>query len=359
MVNSIKEFNGFIDNNEINNVEKYQSGIIHPLIYLISDITDSTGYFGFTKHNTFSAILQLQNKDNKWLQTKKKDILSEDITNASGALGEIRCYDCLINTFIKEKVNPIKTKKGEQTADFEVISDTDKVFIEVNTIQINQDEASKLKKFYNQKDSSGGIHINEISYCPYGKKDGYTTTQTVIRKIYNVKSESSQFSKKYPSVLWIDLQDVYMNSIGDRLHKFSPVFSGRQLGGSVEGFYSNELWYALYSKKGMGIFEGQTLNCNEGNKSNLCHMDYYGRFATNKYAKISAIIFSAPNALILCENQYAKRKLPEWFIKKLTSTSWFRFESSRMGFPLQNLRKQIKDDIKIVKKLAKQTFYDW
>lgn len=54
-----------------------------------------------------------------------------------------------------------------------------------------------------------------------------------------------------------------MRTICDRIDRFAPIISGRHIGGAIEGFYSNELWYALYSTKGLAVFEGETMNAEE------------------------------------------------------------------------------------------------
>ena len=355
----LKELNGFVSQADIELLLADSNCNDHPLLYyLFADVTDSTGYYGYTKANTFFAIRRLQCLDAQWLAQQKKKVLEKDRNNASAALGEIRCYENLIEVFGKDKVSIVHTEKNKQTSDIAVEYYSEKVIVEINTVQMNGKEAEELKAFHSLKPSGKGIQMREHVSHPFGTSIGCTVTEKVIYKIINIKQQSSQFSEDEPSVLWIDLQDEKINLICDRLYNISPVFTGKNIGG--EAFFSNELWYALYATKDMPVFEGVSLDCNEGIElKELPSMKLDGKFALANSTKIDAVVFSGPNAVILCENPFSTKPLPAWFIEKLTSMKWFKFESSRTNLPCNQLTKQLEIDRTIIEELGKKKFYRW
>ena len=349
------DFGDYFTRQEIAKIIKEQTGLTHPLIELIEESYDSSGYHNYVKSNTVTAFQRVKLSNQQWLLKKRKNVLEKDRFNASAALGEFRCYSALIDTFGKNIVKPI-SETDTPTPDFMLDYNGDNIYIEVNTVQMNNEEAKRLSDF-NRKGQ--GEVIREICYCPFGNKSGYSTTQTVIRKIYNVKTDSLQIQKGKINILWIDLQDGYMRTICDKIDRFAPIISGRHIGGAIEGFYSNELWYALYSTKGLAVFEGETMNAEEGKEHSLGKIGYDGKFANDEYSYINAVIYAGTKSVIICENPYAQTTLPDWFLKKITEMQGFRVESAIFNFMKNDITLKIQNDLKYVEELSKNTFYSW
>lgn len=202
------------------------------------------------------------------------------------------------------------------------------------------------------------IIINKKNYNPFPKKD-FSVVQGLISKISGVKSKSGQFYGNQPNILWIDLQDELTNPLSDYISRFYAVISGQQYGGSVRGIYSNPLWYALYADKDTPIFEGYTLNKGEGTKKELDIMQFNGKFANNDNKLVSAIVFNSANAIILCENPYAKFPIPNSFIERFSSIINFSLENSKLQFPNNKLQQGLELEKDMINNLSKYEFYGW
>ncbi len=329
----------------------------HPLLYYLdADAMDSTGYFNYTKENTFCAIRRLLSLDNPWLMRQKRKVLDVDRNNASAALGEIRCYENLIEAFGKEKVAFIHAKSDKHTSDIAVNNEDETVYVEINTVQMNGKEAEALENFYKETPKNPErVQIREHVSRPFGISKGCTASEKAIYKIADIKRDSSQFSKDKPSVLWVDLQDPQINHICSNLYNLSSVRTRKGI-----GFQSNLLWYALYAEKDMPIFENVSLDSNEGIKvKELPKMKLDGKFAVENSAQIDAVVYSGPDATVLCENPFSSKPLPLWFVEGLMSVKWFAFESSRTNMPSGQLKSQLEIDRSIIKELSKKTFYRW
>lgn len=333
--------------------------IDHPIIYLLKDeneYIDSSGSRMKTVQNTKTAILSLQNNYLGWLQKTEKKFLEKDYANISAALGEIRCFGYLIETFGAQNVKNIH-EESRPTPDFEITIGKQTINVEVNTVQMNQRERDALEQFRDLNNRSHGpVSISEHIIHPFGSKIGVTTTQSVILKLISIKEKNNQLSDKVPSILWIDLQDEYMNSLADRIDKAGPYFSGKGHG-SGEGIFSNELWYSLYSEKDDPIFEGGSLNPDEGNEFVVGKCVHCGKFMEPKYKNVSAVIFCGPGGVVLFENTKAKKKLPRCFFEKIVSGRWFKIESCRMNYPGKFLKRSIRLDKKCLKAMGKKKFF--
>lgn len=349
-------FNNYLSESEISSINR--SELRHPVDYLLEE--DGDWNQKLTTINTSQALKKLKNVDSNYLSGIKQDILSNDRTSSSAAFGEIRCYANLLECFGNNNVKHVKTKKDEQTPDFCVDYNGTKINIEVNTIQMNGKEAKELNNFYKNSKQSQGASMRVTK--PFGNPKVYSTTETVIRKLYNIKACSDQFNKKDCNILWVDLQEEYILGIVDRLVTNKAYFSGAAIGsgGACDGIYSNEIWYSLYSNKGDLVFEGFTMNSGEGNVVKKKHlMNYCGKFADKKYSKIDAVIFSSPERITIYENPYAHHKIPKEALIQITSMRRFSIEASIFGMNKRDIKRMIKNERKNIKSLSKCKFYSW
>ena len=184
MKNELQRFRGFISESEADNLLKNQKlGETHPFIRMISAVHDTSGDFDCCKYNTTFAVNEIQRQDSAWLVQEKKKVLdSKDYTNPCAALGEIRCYGYLLDVF-GENAKSIHVGKNK-TPDFNVTNGADTVLIEVNTLQMNGEEAKALKEFHAQPPKADEkITIREKSVTPYGSKNAKCLSLNVIHKI--------------------------------------------------------------------------------------------------------------------------------------------------------------------------------
>ena len=358
MKEKLRDFNGLINENEVEGLLKNRKqGETHPLVKMLSDIYDSSGDFECCRGNTIFAFREIQRNDSAWLSQEKKKVLNHsDYTASLAALGEIRCYGYLLSVF-EENAKSIHVQK-KKTPDFYVTNGIEKVIIEVNTLQMNGDEATELKEFHAMPpDRDQKITIREKSVVPFGAKNTKCLTLNVIHKICQVKGGEKQFSGELPTILWIDIQSDYVNMISGRSTHTSPVFTGKGYSDHEE-FFSNELWYAVYGEKEMPVFEAHSLDkyCG-GLKAELPLLEHGGRFSRKNTSKADGIIFSFPQCTIFYENPYSKKPIPIWCIEKLTQMHRFKIQCSKMNFPGKQLKKQLRIDKKTIQNLGKKEFY--
>lgn len=337
----------------------------HPLPYILADETerfDSNHYTTITQNNTKQAIMTINRNDLDFLEKRKCVLLSKDRTSSSAALGEIRCYGVLLDVFGKESVHPVSTKRNKKTPDFRVSCDCSDLFIEVNTVQANEEEYKKLVDFENTPPSfdKSGISMREYCFTPFGTKKQSGTTPSVIYKLCSIKQNAEQLQSDTPAIIWVDLQDEFSNILSSRLHIGGPIFSGPICGGAISGFYSNEIWYSLYAPEKLAIFEGETLLFGEGIKKPLTTMKIDGKFANEDISpKVSAVVFNGADALVLFENPYAVNPLPTAFIKAISSWKTFRIESSVLNYSNDALICEIDNELRKINVLSSMEFYSW
>lgn len=338
-----KHFGEYISEEELTRCKALSNGNDNPLVYLFTrDVKDSSNAFGYTKYNVISAFDSVRSQDYAWLTKNKDRILDGDnIDNAMAAVGELCCYGYLLSAFGTDCVKEISTG-STPTPDFLVCNKNgEKVYVEVNTVQINGDEFQSLKDFNSRRDfpSNQKIVVRSHSVVPFGRKNASCVAENVIHKICQIKSNEKQFDNTTPSVLWVDLQEHHVNMLYKRALSSCPIMT------SHEKIYSNELWYALYGEKGMPVYEHHDPICNF-RKTPV--MQHDGRFHSESKSKIDAVVFCFPNSTIIYENPNSKKPLPHWFFKNMFSVRWFNFQGSKINYPSNNLEQQLKIDKNII-----------
>lgn len=338
-----KYFGEYISTDEIIECMESANGNDNPLIYLFTKkVTDSSNSFGYTKHNVISALGCVKRFDYNWLIKNKKRLLDgNNINNATAAVGELCCYGYLISAFGSNYVKEITTK-NTPTPDFYVCNENgEKVYIEVNTVQINDDEFKALKDFnlHREFPANQKIVVREHSVAPFGRKKASCISENVIHKLCQIKSDEEQFDNTTPSVLWVDLQEQHVNILYNRASSSCPIMTWR------ETIYSNELWYAFYGEKEMPIYENYDPIYNLKKTPVMRHN---GRFHIKSNSKIDAVVFCFPNSTIIYENPFSKKPLPNWFIKNMFSIRWFSFQGSKINFPSNRLKEQLEVDKNII-----------
>lgn len=352
-----KLFGNFFSDDELENFTKTIKGLSHPIYYLINPYQcSSNNYNGFTNANTQYAFNLIKRNNQEWLDLNKKRLLNiVDRSDSASMLGEIRCFGYLLEAFAQYKTETVKTGSSP-TPDFKVSNNTESVIIEVNSPQLNDKERKSLEEFYSNKNQAVNNTVREHLTVPFGTQNAKCVAENVICKLAYIKSEEHQLNEKEHNVLWVDLQDEYIDLLSDRADSSSPIFTGNGYGVS-ETFYSNELWYAMYANKGTPIFEDLSLNDGIPVKE-LPVMTHNGRFCKERHSKLSAFVFSFPNATVIYENPHTK-PLPKWFIETIQGIRWFKYQGSKLNFPGRILRKQLRIDRKIITSLSKKELNHW
>ena len=220
-------FDGFICKEEIDKCRRSSNGKDNPLVYwFTTDVKDSSNNFGYTKYNFISALNAIKRTDFNWL-TKNKDRLLDgnDINNAMAALAELCCYGYLVDAFGHDFVASIPTTEFP-TPDFYLCNNTEeKIYIEVNAVQINGDELNALKEFNSHREfpKNQRIVIREHCVAPFGRKNASCITENVIHKLCQIKNNEKQFDDNLPCVLWVDLQGQHVNILHKRAFNSCPI----------------------------------------------------------------------------------------------------------------------------------------
>lgn len=339
-----------------------------PVRYLLVEDFESSGPAVFTRENTRKAVSSIARKHGNWLNKKKRELLKEkDHTGLSSSFAEIRSFGLLIDLFGDDDVQPYGEIKNVKTPDFKIDLNGIEIDIETASIQMNKKEAESLEKF--NKDwkakvpGKDGIAISEHFVTPFGNKKGVSSLQSAILKMIDVKSENNQLVYGNPSVLWVDVQSEHMSLAAYHVVDGSPLRIVHWGDGEIL-VQSNILWYSVYARQNEPVFEGRETLINFpplkweiigylGHSGpwpfNLVHE---GKFMEERYKNLSAVIYSAPDRIIIFENPYAENKLPDSFMKRLLAYDGLNKTDSRMDYPNRDLLGQIEKDRKLIEDYA-------
>lgn len=348
-VEKIEEFKN------INNIEGKH--IKHPILYLMQNPKMNVTY------NTKFSFDYLNSINSDYLNKMIKKIEKEkNFSNINGLLGEIRTYAYLLDSFMNSNItiNSVNTKKNIQTSDFEVINEKnkEKVYVEVNTKQCNDDESKKLQKYredlekklceetLNRTNNKPKINISTVSFAPFGRGKGKNdVNMKVIQKIAQTKQSKNQIPKKECGILWMDFQSEDINGVLD-LKQSEPLWYIKNY-----GMFSGLIWYALYGKKNLPIFNSNQFDDAYKGYEKLHIMEHPGLFIQRK--DISAVIISEGKYTLFFENPYSNKKIPMWFLKKIINVRNFNYEHSKIPFPRYSVKKRVKNDYIKIQKLSK------
>ena len=347
-------FKDLIGDKEFAEIEKNaKDNINHPVFYLLYDqdyAVSSYNYRLAIRENTKNAISLLYTKRQEWLKKRIKRLMEKDRSNVSAVLGEIRCYGYLVDVFGSDLVKDIPEKRNQSTPDFVLSIDNQNISVECASVQINQKVYNELYIFGRDK------HLGEFVLAPFGKKNNSSLYQSVILKLMSVKEKNSQLTKSQPSVLWIDLQDEYICKLGTRIDVNGPFFSNI-ISCGVVGVFSNELWYSCYAHENDSVYEGETLNPELGRATDTGKMRYSGRFYDSDNNHISAVVFSGPNSVCVYENPMAIHKIPDSFMRKMSSGKGFKIEASRTHLLCGDLETTLNNDRRILNHYSDMEWY--
>lgn len=334
--------------------DSYGRHIVHPILYLIKH---SKSKATFNTKRTFDII---NTYDTNYLRKMKKKIegkmkMKQDFTSINGFLGEIRCYGYLLDCFIDNYINisPVPTNKNSPTPDFEILNkiNNEKIYIEVNTKQCNDDKSKKLVNFlYNSnknlcKTKTDSPTHTRITYlAPFGCYNNDVNIN-VIRTISAIKQGSKQFSNSPPCILWIDFQSESIDGLID-LNQAEPLWYKKNY-----GMFSGVIWYGLYGKEGLPIFNSNQFDSTYNGPQSCDIMMDNGLFIKNN--QITATIISESRYTLLFENPFSNKQLPIWLLEKIINLPNFNYEHSRIQFPRYDIKQEIEKIYSKIENLAK------
>lgn len=334
---------GIITETEIQTLRKAEkNGARHPVAALA--LAEQSHQVAL---NTKQAALQIAQKDQPWLSAIKTRLIDQsDFTNASSALGEVRAYGALLETWMK--VTPRPQVPGKKVIpEFEVNAGDGPVIVEVHSRQLDEDDVeaaaeqnqklnaqhqAAFQKEQSTKSGKSVVTIAERVVSPLGapkpdEKGDYKKADSVltnaISHIAGIKSSEKQVDPAKPFLLWLDFQDPTVWGLSLAEEQLAPLYTESKDGEVGTG----ALWFALYGRKGDPMIETE---CFAYRVRNMLHD---GRFfqiikAHSGPTRVSAVVYSMPRATVLMENPSAALPLPPNFRVELLKTPFFCLDRS-------------------------------
>lgn len=277
--------------------------------------------------NTDRAIRIINRVNPDWLKAIKPRLLIEkDFQEPSATFGEIRALGYLLEAGLE--ATPPEAKRDQKRPEFVLNFEGKKVLVEVQSKQMNAEEAKALEEFNNRKPDvpkKPGVYFSQITVVtPFGKpKENECVTENVIQKLAQIKKDESQVSDTEPSLLWLDFQDESWDLV------IKPD-SARPLRTWNGEFCSGEFWHSMYGWKGAPIYEGSFA---------VIEMPHEGKF--NQNSKFDAVMFSLSNCVFLFQNCNSKKPLPDGLVQGFLRIPWFSYSHSQVDWPDKTLKARI------------------
>jgi len=291
--------------------------------------------------NTGLAAKMIATKNPHWLRSLKPRLIdTTDRTNTSSALGEIRAYGALLETWMDVHPNPSVTGSSV-SPEFEVENGDGSVIVEVHSRQLGRDQAQAMSDHYKaleaehaaniQKAAADGrkgnvVTMGTLEVFPYGApkpgKDGDTVATNSISRIASVKGEEHQIDQSKPFVLWLDLQDEGVwGGLSLSAEDFSPLHTEMKEGHVGHGV----VWFALYGRKDDPLVLSKGYDYSS---MPLAHEGRFNQVIGSGPSRVSAFVFSLPRATVLMENPDAIHPLPPRFRAGMLKAPFFRLDLS-------------------------------
>lgn len=333
-----QDYLGILTPQEIENLRAARKdGWTHPVASLA--LANGGNYVA---GNTHLAARQLHGKDLVWLKGLRNRLLdTTDFTNASSALGEIRAYGALLEAALAVQTAPIIS--GKLVApEFEADAGDGPVIVEVHSRQmapggraalahLDQDLHARHAAAVSKSNESGRprpiVTTGVTGVAPLGAPDptrkGESVLTNAISRIASIKEKEKQIDAMKPFVLWLDLQDPMVWALPISEEQLSPIFTESKDGHVGSG----ALWFALYGRKRDPMMEMQ------GFDYHTRPMLHDGRFhqimkVHGGPTRITAVVYSLPEATVLMENPSPVIALPPAFRGALLRTPHFRLDLS-------------------------------
>lgn len=337
------DYLGIISETEIQILSRAaKDGVRHPVAALA--LAEEAHQVGI---NTKSAARQIARKNQPWLSALKTRLIDQsDFTNSSGALGEIRAYGALLETWMK--INPQPSVPGKNVVpEFEANAGDGAVIVEVHSRQLDEDDAeaaaehnrmlnarhqAEVQKEQSAKSGKTVITTAVSTVAPFGApksdktgkyKEGDSILTNAISRIAGIKNNEKQVDPSKPFVLWLDFQDPTVWGLPIADEQLAPLYSESK-DGKVE---TGPLWFALYGRKGDPMIETEDFTYRVRN------MLHDGRFSQTIKAhggptRVSAVVYAMPRATVLMENPFPVLPLPPNFRAELLKLPFFCLDRS-------------------------------
>lgn len=296
---------------------------------------NSTSHIVYKLNNIVKKMIK-DKKWNSWLTSKIKDYVKTNKPEQKYAiLGEIHTISIFNNI---TELTPVATVKDQQTSDFMYNYLKEKVNIEVNTPSMNEKEAKRQKdemtKFQNNLSPDVPVQSYIMEISPMGNNPKYSTAaENCISKISNIKFGKKQLKENEMNILVINFLNDDMWCVN--YEHTTPIIAG-----GMYGFFSGNLWQALYAKHGDLVLEGYK------GIGKIAKLQFDGMFQRKENRKISAVLFIFSAKTVLMENPYAQKSLSSKILQSLFNLSDFDYDLSYVRWPKPFYKKLFFDAFK-------------
>lgn len=140
--------------------------------------------------NTEMAARLVAQKNRPWLASLKPRLLdTTDQTNASSALGEIRAYGALLETWMDVKPGPV-VSASNVSPEFLVEYGKVSVIVEVHSRQLDADQALALDEFRRNLEAESADNVQKAR--AEGRSGNVVTTGIVVMHPYGAPRAASE-----------------------------------------------------------------------------------------------------------------------------------------------------------------------
>lgn len=262
-----------------------------------------------------------------------------DQTNPSSALGELRAYGALLETWMDVKPAP-PVAGSNVSPEFEVQHGDGPVIVEVHSRQLDADQTQALEdhrqalevehadnvRRVKEEGRKGNVVTSRIAVVqPYGApkagKAGDTVATNAISRVASVKGTEHQIDQSKPFVLWLDLQDTTVWGLPVSEVHFSPAYTEMKEGMVAPGNF----WSALYGRKGDPLLISKGYSYSSMPMAQDCR---FYQTLKGSPSRVSAFVFSLPRVTVLMENPCAPCPLTPQFRAAMLKAPFFRLDLS-------------------------------
>jgi hypothetical protein len=249
----------------------------------------------------------------------------ESPSEAAAALAELRAFGAMLEAGLE--VTPL-APNGAPTPDFHADAGDGKVLVEVHAKHEHGDETLRRQAVARGEEVPGverstssvgeaTVTFTTMVLHPGGKPNPAnphdSVQANVISKLCNAKGKETQMSSDIPGVLWLDLS--YFDPMSESLlNQAQPLLSGH-------GIMSGAIWHAFYGWKGAPIIEGHRA------RPPMAHDGRFRRSGKEK-SGLAAVIVTVEKGLVLLENPWTDRALPDLFRRSCLNLPWFHIGHS-------------------------------
>ena len=267
------------------------------------------------------------------------DITPTGITNASAALGEIRCYGGLLLAQLDAEPLGVGSSPRSDFVVHDRATEEPDVLVEVTTKHMHEQEANALATARSPRPPQAeGVSSRLTFVSPFGPPErGENTTLNVAHKVASIKATSHQARPGLPFVVWIDMQSEDMWSTSRAV---IPLASHKA------ALYSGGIWLGAYGDRGDPVLEGHPP---EPTDMLQVPMNFPGRFAQD--SAVSAMYFAFGSSTVAFEAPSPANRIPTYFAQATVRLPRFNWERSWLAWPGSDA--DLRARIKIAKSTAK------